>query len=86
MTSSFTLPGGGLALFRAEAKLGVAVGRDAGRESSRRERVPAYWVQVKDPATRDPISVEPPKREPDYVGQIIAVAVTAELAASSQRG
>jgi len=82
MTSSFTLPGGGVALFRAEPMLTLAGQDEERRDLERQGKVPTYWVQVKHASSTELIDVEPPNRTADYVGQIIAVAVAPQVAAA----
>jgi hypothetical protein len=72
MTSSFSLPGGNtVAVFRAEAVDGLQTSEGM---STTRIQSHLKWVLLKRGTLADAPVPNPPSREADYAGQIIAVA------------
>ena len=75
MTSSFSLPGGHtVALFRAEPALKSQGQQTPLVKSTNRDNGQLKWVLLKRSILADAPVPNPPSREADYVGQIIAVA------------
>ena len=82
MTSSFTLPGGGLMRFRAERVSILGNQNSQSATTVRQAKVATRWVHLKDASSPESVAPAPPNRPADYVGQIIAVAAPPAAARS----